>query len=166
MGGGSISKGTEQDQVGFDRKLSVAKTKNPVSFDLDHDHDLKGSLVTQAQDQWRRPAQFLPAYFSPNSKQKALLYMFTIARSLKLWRLRHRQVTSGIGVREFDFPCVVWRDIYMSISAVVCDELRNTQDTISIPLFGLTSLLLTLVCQPDQALFQRRAHYIAASRLP
>ena len=51
MGGGGISKGTEQDQVGFHSKLNVAKTKILVSFDFDHDHALKGSLVAQAEDQ-------------------------------------------------------------------------------------------------------------------
>ena len=50
MGGGSVSKGTEQDQLGFHRKLNAVKTKIFVSFDFDHDHDLKGSLVAQAQD--------------------------------------------------------------------------------------------------------------------
>lgn len=51
MGGGSISKGTEQDQVGFHRKLNVVKTKILVSFDFDNGHDLKASFVAQAQDQ-------------------------------------------------------------------------------------------------------------------
>ena len=50
MGGSSISKGTEQDQIGFHRKLNVLKTKTFVSFDFAQDHDLKGSLVAQAQD--------------------------------------------------------------------------------------------------------------------
>lgn len=50
MGRGSISKVTEQDQIGFHRKLSTMKTKIFVSFDFAQDHDLKGSLVAQAQD--------------------------------------------------------------------------------------------------------------------
>ena len=50
MGGSSVSKGTEQGQIGFHRKLNVLKTKIFVSFDFAQDHDLKGSLVAQAQD--------------------------------------------------------------------------------------------------------------------
>ena len=50
MGRSSISKGTKQDQIGSHRKLSIVKTKIFVSFDFAQDHDLKGSLVAQAQN--------------------------------------------------------------------------------------------------------------------
>ena len=50
MGGGSVSKSAEQDQVGASGDLTLARTRVFVSFDFARDHDLKGSLVAQAQD--------------------------------------------------------------------------------------------------------------------
>jgi len=50
MGRGSVSKGTKQEQVGFNKKFGVVKTKIFISFDFANDHDLKGSLVAQAQN--------------------------------------------------------------------------------------------------------------------